>query len=90
MPKKTNPRKRPCSEADVKKAKAEATNDALKRAFYIFLYVLLDKFSFSEEQLSRASQYINRTAEEVSEGRIKWQEIMHVLRDEYHITLEWH
>lgn len=88
MPKKPNPNKRPCTEADVKRAKAQATDDALRLSLYITLYVLLDKFGFSDEQLARASQYINRTAQEVSEGRIKWSDIMTVLKDEYNVELE--
>lgn len=86
-PKKPNPNKRPCTEADVKRAKREATDDALRLSLYITLYVLLDKFGFSEEQLARASQYINRTAQELADGQIKWQDIMTVLKDEYNVEL---
>lgn len=85
---KTNPRKKPCTEADVKRAKREATDEALRLALYIALYVMLDKFGFSEEQLARAAQHFNRTAQEISEGRIRWQDIMYVLKDEYNVELE--
>ena len=88
MPKKPNPNKRPCTEADVKRAKREATDDALRLSLYITLYVLLDKFGFSDEQLARAAQHINRTAQEINDGDIKWSEIMAVLKDEYNVELE--
>lgn len=88
MKSKTNPRRIPCTQADVDRAKAQTTDDALRLSLYITLYVLLDKFGFDETKLARASQYINRTAQELADGVIKWQEIMAVLRDEYNVELE--
>ena len=40
---KTNPRRRPATQADIKKAKNEAADNAMKRVLYMFLYVLVDK-----------------------------------------------
>lgn len=42
MSKKINPRRRPCSEADVKKAKKEAEKFSLDMSIAIILSALLD------------------------------------------------
>ncbi len=49
----------------------------------IFLYVLLDKFGFTPEQIHKCGLYVNSVADDIVHGRLKWQDIRNVLRDEY-------
>lgn len=49
----------------------------------IFLYVLLDKFGFSHEQVQKCGLYVNSVANDIAHGRLKWQDVRNVLRDEY-------
>ena len=49
----------------------------------IFLYVLLDKFGFSHEQIQRCGQFVNSVADDIAHGRLKWQDVRNVLQDEY-------
>ena len=49
----------------------------------IFLYVLLDKFGFSPEQVQKCGLFVNSTADDIVHGRLKWQDIRNVLQDEY-------
>lgn len=85
--KKINPRRRPCNAQDVARAKDKATDDGLRLALYIALYVMLDKFGFSDEQLSMASHAMNRTASMINSGELKWQEIMQIVKEEYGVEV---
>ena len=49
----------------------------------IFLFVLLDKFGFSHEQIQRCGQHVNSVADDIAHGRLKWQDIRNVLQNEY-------
>ena len=52
--KKVNPRRKPVSEADLNRAKATASDQAVKLAIAIFLTVLKDDFDFDNDQLVHA------------------------------------
>lgn len=82
--KKINPRRRPLSEADVVKIQ----DNAVHLAFAIFLNVLKDKFSFSNDDIVRAWYEADKLSEEVlKDGLVKLKDLIDVLRDEYHIDL---
>lgn len=54
----------------------------------IFLFVLLDKFGFSDEQIRRCGLHVNSVADDLAHGRLKWQEIRNVLVYEYGYEVE--
>lgn len=104
MPKsKKNPRRIPRSQLDydkllkkyeellktIEEVKREATDLGTKRAVYIMLYVLADKLGYEdEEDATRAWMAFNRAIEEILEGRITWQEIADVIKEEYGYEIE--
>ena len=53
MSRKTNPRRKPATQADVKRAKDKATSDACRACMAIFFTVLLDKERADKETLQR-------------------------------------
>ncbi len=85
--KKVNPRRRPASEADVKRARDNAANEAIHLSIAIFLTVLKDKFDFDNESIKRAWYEMDKLSEEVAEKRINIHDMVTVLRDEYDIDL---
>ena len=88
MSKKPNPRRIPCSQADVDRAKEQATAEATWRAVYIMLYVLVDKLGFRDEMATKAWMLFNRTIEQINSGKLKWQQIAEVLKEEYGYEIE--
>lgn len=84
--KKVNPRKRPCTEADVKRAKSEAANDAVRLTAAIILTVLVDKFN-GADYVPEIWEAVNKLAEEVKEGRVNVSDLACVLREEYQIEI---
>lgn len=84
--KKVNPRNRPRSEADVKRAEKVAVDKAVHVASAIFLTVLLDKFG-GEEWIPDIWREVNKLSEEISERRVSVNDLTTVLREEYGIDL---
>ena len=87
--KKVNPRRRPATEADVKRAKASASDEAVKLAIAIFLTVLCDDFNFDKDQLQLAWERMDKLSEEIKEHRVSAWDLVEVLREEYGIDLMW-
>lgn len=87
--KKVNPRRRPASEADVKRAKASASDEAVKLAIAIFLTVLCDDFNFDKDQLQLAWERMDKLSEEIKERRVSAWDLVEVLKEEYGIDLMW-
>ena len=83
-PKKTNPRRRPLSEADVPKIRDEA----IHLAFALFLTVLKENFGFDQEQIVFAWERADKLSKEVAEGRINLWDLVTVLREEFNVDLE--
>ena len=87
--KKVNPRRRPATEADVKRAKASASDEAVKLAIAIFLTVLCDDFNFDKDQLQLAWERMDKRSESIKEHRVSAWDLVEVLREEYGIDLMW-
>lgn len=87
--KKINPRRRPASEADIKRAKAAASDQAVKLSLAIFLTVMKDKFDFDNDQLIEAWAAMNKLSEEIAERRVSAWDLVNVLSEEYGIDLMW-
>lgn len=82
--KKTNPRRRSLSEADVPKIRDEA----IHLAFALFLTVLKENFEFDQEQIVFAWERADKLSKEVAEGRINLWDLVTVLREEFNVDLE--
>lgn len=87
--KKVNPRRRPATEADVKRAKASASDEAVKLAIAIFLTVLCDDFNFDKDQLQLAWERMDKLSESIKEHRVSAWDLVGVLKEEYGIDLMW-
>lgn len=85
--KKVNPRKKPASEADIKRAKDDAAEKAIKMSDILILTVLLDRFGFGVEELNEAWIALHKLADEISEKRVSLYDLRKVLRDEYYIDV---
>ena len=83
---KTNPRRRPATEADVRKAWEEGVNTGVRNAAALILTVLVDKYGMAE-QIPEVWQQICKLSEEVAEGLISFADLRHVLKEEYSIEL---
>lgn len=83
--KKINPRKRPATQADVAKAKKQATDDAISLAMTIFLTVLKDKNGFSNEELQNTWKNVENLSESIKDGYVNVYDLRTVLREEYEI-----
>lgn len=87
MPKKVNPRRRPATQADVERAKNEATASACRVTLVIFFTAMLDKEGIDAEQLQRIWREVEALSESVRDGYVSALDLIRVLRDEYEIDI---
>lgn len=85
--KKVNPRRRPATQADVKKAKREAQSKAVDIAWAIMFTVLRDKCGYGPVRLGRIWNWVNALSEEISEGLVSVEDLMDTLAEEAGIEL---
>lgn len=75
MSKRINPRRRPATEADIRRAKDRATDEAMNTIMYMLLWVLVDRHD---------------VADSINRGYIKWQDLRDALEEEYGIRpIKW-
>lgn len=86
---KTNPRKIPRSEADVKRAYDKGFEDGIKGALSIMLYTLMDKFGVQEDDLKRFSDAFNYTVDSLNRGYVKEADIRKVIKEEFGTDIEY-
>ena len=84
--KKVNPRKRPASEADVRRAWETGVNDGVTNAMSIILTVLVDKFN-GAEYIRDVWREVQKLSEEVGEHRVNVNDLRRVLLEEYEIEV---
>lgn len=88
MKKKVNPRRRPATQADVRKAKKEAQTLAIDACWAILFSVMRDKEGYGAKRLRRLWDEVNYLSESVSSGHVNIRDLAETLRDESGITLE--
>lgn len=88
MAKKTNPRKIPVTQADLKRAVDDAATRAFRLSNVLFMTVLLDKFDFDIDQLNEAWKALNKLSDEVLEKRVSVHDLKMVLKTEYYINVD--
>ena len=81
--KRVNPRRRPATMADVKRAADRASDDASAQALGVFLWVLGDKHGLGAEEMQKLYAEIQYACDSISEGLITVPEILQVLKEEY-------
>lgn len=83
MPKKkTNPRRRPATQADVKKAKTEAHEQAIRLTWSIFFTVLRDKHGATIEELRQFWDEVNDLSDSIAKGYCTVADLREILKTE--------
>lgn len=85
--KKVNPKLRPATQADIRKAKREATSEAISYAWAIMFTVMRDKFGYGPVRLQRMWGEVNKLSEAISDGYVNVKDLMEVLDKEAGIIL---
>lgn len=83
---KTNPKKIPRTEADVRRAYDQGVKAGVSNAYAIFLTVMLDKFN-AEDQIQDIWNEICDLSEELGEHRVSFPDLKRVLLEEYGIHI---
>lgn len=83
---KINSRRRPATQADVKKAWDDGVITGVQNACAIFLTVLVDKFN-GDSYIPEVWREINKLSEEIKEKRVSVSDLRMVLREEYGIEV---
>lgn len=84
---KLNPRRRPCSQADVNRAKKSTQEEAVSYAQVIFLSVLTDKECADKETIQRVWNEINERSDSIAKGYVNLFDLRRVLNEEYDIKV---
>ena len=87
MSKKVNPRRKPATEADVDRARQEATQFTFTLVEAVLLTTLLDKYDGSD-YIMDVWKDASKLMDEILEGRVSLGNLIRVLKDEYGIELE--
>lgn len=86
--KKTNPRRRPATQADVDKAFADGISAGVNTAMAILFIVLLDKTEADADFISELMPMVADYSREVKGRRLTYADLKDVLKHEYDITLD--
>lgn len=86
--KKINPRCKPATMAEVRRARKDGYSEGIRGALTIMIYALKDKFSYTDEQLQAFSDAFNYTVDSIARGYITQQDLQIVIKDEYGTTIE--
>ena len=88
MKKKTNPCRRPVSQADIIKAKKEAQVKAVNYAWAIFFTVMVDKEGYGKKRLKRIWKHVSDLSDSIAKGYVSVNDLMQTLESEMGIVLE--
>lgn len=80
--KKTNPKKKPITQADADRAWQDGVTKGVSNAMAIFLTVILDKYD-GEKYIADLWKEINKLSAEVKEKRVSVPDLRRTLADEY-------
>ena len=87
MSKKTNPRKIPATQADVKRAKEQGYVEGVEAALAMMLYAIADKEHFPKWQIQRIGKEVDDVSDSVIKGYVTIPDILHMLKEEYNIEV---
>lgn len=74
-------------ESNIKKMKREASDNALKYAFVLFLTVMRDKEGYGVKRLQRVYDHIQDLADSITKGYVNLFDLEKVLREEANINV---
>ncbi len=84
---KTNPKKIPRTQADVKKAFENGVKHGSDVTSIIFLTVLLDHFGFDQQRIIKCYHHVMKLAEEIADRDVSIANLTRVLLEEYEIRV---
>jgi len=84
--KRTNPRRRPATQADVERIKKIVMHEAVTSTLSIVLTVLLDKFN-AQDYITDVWREINNRADAVAQGYASIADYKYALKKDYEIEL---
>ena len=85
---KVNPRRIPCTQADVDRAFADGISAGVNTAMAILFIVLLDKTEADADFIAALMPMVADYSREVKNRRLTYADLKDVLKREYNITLE--
>ena len=85
--KKTNPRRQPVTMAEVKRAKADAEDQALRAAWSIFFTVLRDKEGYTLDDLRRVWSKVEDLSDSIAKGYCTVSDLREILKLEEGVCL---
>ena len=85
--KKTNPRRKPATYADVEKGEERGIAAGIRYTQAIVFTVMLDKFGWDKEQLMVLWKEVDKLCDSVKEGRVTLSDLLRVLRMEYGLNI---
>lgn len=88
MANKVNPRSRPATAVDVKRAKEDGFAEGICGALTIMLYTLMDKFGASDEELKEFADAFNYTLDGINRGYVKIKDLERVIKEDYGVSVE--
>lgn len=80
--KRTNPRRRPATLADVNKAKAQAIDEAINLVWSIFFMVLNDKEGYTVEDMKRVWKHCEDLSDGIAQGYVTVRDLRETLHEE--------
>ena len=86
--KKPNPNKVPASQADIKKAKIKARNEAIEFVWSIFFTVLRDKRGYTLEELRETWNDCEYLSDSIAKGYCTVADLSTILNEEEGIELK--
>ena len=88
MKKKVNPRRRPATQADVRRAKQKGQEEAVKLAWSILFTVLRDKEGYDLEGLQRVWKEVDDLSDSIAKGYCTVTDLRDVLKQEIGANIE--
>ena len=82
MKKKVNPRRRPATQADGRRAKQKGQEEAVKLAWSILFTVLRDKEGYDLEGLQRVWKEVDDLSDSIAKGYCTVTDLRDVLKQE--------
>ena len=85
--KKLNPKRRPATHADIKRAKSQTEKKTIKLAWAIMFSVLVDKEGMDDESLLRIWKGVENLSDSIDKGYVNLADLMNTLKEERGINL---
>ena len=85
--KKVNPKKKPVTQADLKKAKNAAVDEAVKFCWVIYMTAMRDKEGYDNEALHRLWGHISALSDSVAKGYVSVSDLANTLKVEAEMEL---